>query len=132
MIYREKIVGVRLTEEEYERICKRAKGTSAMQYKNGKINVSGYIRKCALQGGVSNDSSQQKTQNNVKNLTYQIRKIGVNVNQATKKINSGYGMGKATEAIREELIRLNDLFDAFLQIMQEQEQSNGRNKIDEY
>lgn len=51
----------------------------------------------------------------LKNLSYQVRKIGVNINQVVAKINAGYGnqidiynLEKALEQIKHEMKTLNE------------------------
>lgn len=65
----------------------------------------------------------------LKNLTYQIRKIGVNINQATAKINSGYQnydsifyLQKNLSQVEEELKRL----------IEKLEEDRGNHKADEH
>ena len=51
----------------------------------------------------------------LKNLSYQVRKIGVNINQVVAKINAGYGnqidiynLEKALEQVKHEMKTLNE------------------------
>ncbi len=63
-----------------------AKKHSESCFKNGKVNLSGYLRNLLLI-----QSNQRPTyEKDLKELAYQIRKIGVNINQVTAKINRGY------------------------------------------
>lgn len=81
---------VRFLEEEWELLEKKAKESDAGKYKYGKredqVNVSAYIRQMLFQEEVEEYFYLKE----LKNLTYQMRKIGVNINQAVAKINSGH------------------------------------------
>ena len=46
----------------------------------------------------------------LKNLSYQVRKIGVNINQVVAKINAGYcnQIDKALEQVKHEMKTLNE------------------------
>lgn len=78
--------------------------------KGNKANMSAYIRKCIFLQGDDPGSLKKE----LKNLSYQVRKIGVNINQTVAKINSGYGnpydsyqLQKALEAVEKEVKKLN-------------------------
>lgn len=65
----------------------RAGADSDSRNKKGKENVSAYCRKLLFSGHTGRKSSVQE----LRELNFQIRKIGVNINQAAKRMNSGYG-----------------------------------------
>lgn len=81
---------VRFSEEEWELLEKKAKESDAGKYKYGKkegqVNVSAYIRQMLFEEEVEEYFYLKE----LKNLTYQMRKIGVNINQAVAKLNSGH------------------------------------------
>lgn len=81
---------VRFSEEEWELLEKKAKESEAGKYKYGKreeqANVSAYIRQMLFKEEVEEYFYLKE----LKNLTYQMRKIGVNINQAVAKLNSGH------------------------------------------
>ena len=54
--------------------------------KTQEKNVSAYIRKCIFEQS-NNPAAIQKE---LKGLAYQVRKIGVNINQVAAKVNAGY------------------------------------------
>lgn len=51
--------------------------------------------------------------NQVRQLRQDIRKIGVNINQVTKKINGGYGTAADIAELLSELERVQNLFDEY-------------------
>ncbi len=127
MVILKKIVRVRFSEDEYEMLCGAAKEDRGTRYKNGRANLSGYVRKCVLQcNGAHQDAMLQKE---VRNLSYQVRKIGVNINQATKKINSGFGQKESCEELQRDLKKLHEKFDAALGFL---EREDGSHKINEH
>ncbi|WP_251391157.1 plasmid mobilization protein [Mediterraneibacter agrestimuris] len=128
MIDRSYIVGVRLTKQEYRLLTEKAERDCETLYRNGKKNLSGYIRKCAL-----NESGKMTVNLNreLKQLAYQVRKIGVNINQVAKKINAGYGYPdpmSAVEELKVELAKIETQFAELLQVVEE----NGNYKTPEY
>lgn len=132
MIKRSYRIYVRVTKEEYELICKMAKNDPDTRCKNGEKNLSRYVRYCVL-----NESGLRKNyfEREIKNLNYQIRKIGVNINQATKKINAGYGEWKAAEELKEGIEQIDQRFQEFMERLEEIEEKisgDGDYKIDEY
>ena len=50
---------------------------------------------------------EEEQQAELKNIRYQITKIGVNINQTVKKINAGFGNQLDIEILEEELRKLN-------------------------
>ena len=53
--------------------------------RSGKPSLSAYIRKHIIWSGRDPDDMRRE----VRSLTYQVRKAGVNINQAVKNINAG-------------------------------------------
>ncbi|MFR0990131.1 MAG: plasmid mobilization relaxosome protein MobC [Anaerobutyricum hallii] len=102
---------IRLTEKEYELLQHRAANDSETKTKKGsKANTSAYIRKCIF----SQEHDSVSLKKELKNLSYQVRKIGVNINQVVAKINAGYGnqtdiynLEKALSQIESEVENLN-------------------------
>lgn len=101
MIEREVIVCLRLTREEYEHVCKKADEDAATRRRDGTRNLSAYMRKCVLQESGYRDKAVLEKE--IRQLAYQVRKIGVNINQVTKRINSGYWNRDVAVALQEEL-----------------------------
>lgn len=78
---------IRFTEEEYALLEKlAAEDAEKNSRKEKQKNISAYIRKCIFEP-VLEPSSLKKE---LKETNYQIRKIGVNINQVAAKVNSGY------------------------------------------
>lgn len=76
-----RFVGVKFQEKEYEIITKKAKE------KNCK-SVSDFIRESILE---NNGVLSKNMKKQLYDLQWEINKIGTNINQATKRINSGMG-----------------------------------------
>lgn len=74
---------MRWKPEEYEILCRQAAQDPDCHYQSGEANLSAYVRKCVL----IHDKQRQGEQieKDLRNLVFQIRKIGVNINQASKK-----------------------------------------------
>lgn len=81
---------VRFSAEEWELLEKKVKESDVGKYKYGKkeeqVNVSAYIRQRVFREEIEENFYLRE----LKNLTYQMRKIGVNINQAVAKLNSGH------------------------------------------
>lgn len=56
--------------------------------KTQEKNVSAYIRKCIF----DRNENPATIKKELKELAYQVRKIGVNINQVVTKINAGYAV----------------------------------------
>ena len=85
---RDKTFLIRFTEEEFAMLEEYAKKDAATHTKKTKEkNISAYIRKCIF----SSARHPCELKKELKELSYQVRKIGVNINQTVTKINSGYG-----------------------------------------
>lgn len=74
-------VPVRMTEEEYDRLLKLSK---EKQYKT----LSEFIRDTLME---HNGIRSRALSKQLYDIEWEINKIGVNINQATKRINSGMG-----------------------------------------
>ena len=80
---------IRFTPEEYKQIVQCAeKDTGTKRKKTQEKNVSAYIRKCIFEQS-DNPAAIKKE---LRDLSYQVRKIGVNINQVATKINAGYAV----------------------------------------
>ena len=80
---------IRFTPEEYELLLVLARqDEETKRIKTKERNLSAYIRKCIFQS-TGNPLAIKKE---VKDLTYQMRKIGVNINQVVTKVNAGYAV----------------------------------------
>lgn len=81
-------IRIRLTIEELEYLKQCMKEDDGAKFHNGKENLSGYVRDRLLSNiGYRNKALEKQNEN----LNYELRKIGVNVNQIARKINAGFG-----------------------------------------
>ena len=102
----EERVQVRLTKEELEYL-KKCSTDSGGKFKNGRVNFSDYIRVQLLSGsGYRNEVLIRQ----LRDLKYELRKIGTNVNQIAKKINSGFGVPQDIERLEGYLARIESAF----------------------
>ena len=84
------IYTIRFTEKERRELEKKIKENDEWKFKygtkEGRVNIAAYIRDVLFR----RELEEIRYYRELKNLTYQIRKIGVNINQVAAKINSGY------------------------------------------
>lgn len=83
-------IRVRLTRDElaYLQACAEKDGSTRFR-EGGRINLGAFCRKLLLAGICYGDGGQGKYQDS---LEYQVRKIGVNINQAARRLSEAYGM----------------------------------------
>ncbi|WP_331487244.1 plasmid mobilization relaxosome protein MobC [Anaerobutyricum hallii] len=109
---RKRRIDIRLSEKEYQLLLSKAGNDLETKTKKGdKANTSAYIRKCIF----LQEDRPVRLEKELKNLSYQVRKIGVNINQVVAKINAGYGnqidiydLEKALEQVKHEMKTLNE------------------------
>ena len=83
-----KVLRVRITDKEFNLIKEKIKKEKAFGYLHGSgENISEYIRNCIYED-LGKNKKYHDTE--IQDLNYQIRKIGVNVNQVAAKVNAGY------------------------------------------
>lgn len=111
------VIRVRLTKAEYDFILSEASRNKNTKCKNGTRNLSAYIRHCIL--SESGYLEKEKQQRELKNIAYQIRKVGININQATKKINSGYYGTDTCMELQKGLKEIKGQFAALLKKLEE-------------
>lgn len=104
--YTEKI-RIRVTREELEHLKKCSSSFSEARFKSGRENFSGYLREKLL--GESNYKNKNLEQQ-IKNVAYELRKIGTNVNQVAKKVNSGKGVSSDIEELKQYLEQIEAVF----------------------
>lgn len=80
-------IDIRLTEKDFAILKQQADG-----------NLSVFCRKLLLQNAVP-----QKEERDLKELIYQIRKIGININQVTARMNAGICFFDDGEVLKNEL-----------------------------
>ena len=93
---RTEIIPIRFTKEELEHLkeCSQIDGTE--KFKNGRNNFSEYLRVKLLSG---TGKKNKIMENQLSDLRFEVRKIGININQITKKINGGFGTEKDLKEI---------------------------------
>ena len=116
---KERKVTFRVTEDEYNFLLTKSNNSSE-KFKNGKENVSGFIRETLLsETGYRNVFLERQ----LKDLRYEIRKIGTNINQVVKKINSGYGTQADVPILEKSLEEIKESIDEYERLIKEKWQS---------
>lgn len=106
-------ITVRFTKKEYEKILTEVEKN--VSGSNGKTDISKYVRVKLLDLPMS----EREIKKELHDLKFQIRKIGVNINQAVKRINSGIAMTEDDTYLLTELARVEELLRIFLKIVRE-------------
>ncbi len=127
MTKRDHFIATKLTEKEYEYVCKMADADKDTRWRSGRKNLAAYVRKCILQFSGYQKEIQIKKELN--ELTYQVRKIGVNINQAVKKINVNFYDVETTERLHDGLDQVETMLKTLIQKL---EATDGSHKIDEH
>lgn len=109
---------IRLTQDEYRQLEKLAENDKETHSKNKKKNMSAFIRKQIFSGS----SMEQGLQKKLRDVEYQVRKIGVNINQVAAKANSSYVSGKDIDAL---LAALHSVEIEFLEMIRKIEETYG-------
>lgn len=108
---KEKMISFRVSEAEYKQLKDRAIDTPAGRTKNGNVNLSGYMRNQVLSAaGIRNTALAS----NAGKLHYEMRKLGVNVNQIARKLNAGIGTEKDVEILHEKIGRIEQLLEQYI------------------
>ena len=94
-------VGVRFQPEEYEFLCEKAEKDPETRMRTGSKNLSAYVRKKTLQE--SGYQKELQIQKELKELVYQFRKIGTNINRATKQLHIGYEPAAAADRLEKNM-----------------------------
>lgn len=102
-------VGVRFQPEEYEFLCEKAEKDPETRMRTGSKNLSAYVRKKTLQE--SGYQKELQIQKELKELVYQFRKIGTNINQATKQLHIGYAPAAAADRLEKNMKLLEQQFE---------------------
>lgn len=99
---------IRFTQEEYEALCERI--ASKQKSIRGEDSFSAYARECLL---AKSQYRSLRIEREISDLRYEIRKIGVNINQVTKKINGGYGTQMDLITLKKRLEDIEKLVDSY-------------------
>lgn len=117
---------IRLTEAERSLLSELAESdVDTKTKKNTKKNISAYIRKQIF----SDLNRPCDLKQELKNLAYQVRKIGININQVTAKVNSSY---VTPEDLKHLDAHLREVEISFLEMTRRIEETYGDNKAIEY
>lgn len=100
-------IRIRVTPEELEHL-KKCSGSSSIVFKNGRENFSGYLREKLL---LETNHKNQVMEKEIKELRYELRKIGTNVNQIAKKVNGGFGTAGDIEELKNYMERIEKIMD---------------------
>ena len=85
---RQRQITIRLSVEEYDRLLHLAGADpDCRSRKSGRPSLSSYIRKNLFYSGDHPENLKKE----IRELVFQIKKAGVNINQAARWINAGYG-----------------------------------------
>ena len=96
---RTKKVVVRFTGKEYDFLTELSNADDGCKTYTGKNCLSKYVRKVLL----SPVGSSKDMRKELKKLSYEVRKIGVNINQIAKRINAGYEYYSDESAVMKKL-----------------------------
>lgn len=120
---------IRLSEKEYDQLKKKIVESEEWKFKystkEGSVNISAYIRDALF----CKEKEEIRYYRELKNLTYQIRKIGVNINQVTAKINSGYRNVDSVFYLQKCLSQVDGEVRSLIEKLEE---DRGNHKVDEY
>lgn len=103
-------VTIRLRPEELEHLKKCSGSFLDAKFSNGKENFSGYLRTKLLEESKYQNSLLERQ---VRDVRYELRKIGTNVNQIAKKINSGFGTLNDLQELERYLADIEGIFSEF-------------------
>ena len=85
--------------------------TPAGRTKSGALNLSGYMRDQVLSAaGIRNAALTNSTAK----LQYEMRKLGVNVNQIARKLNAGIGTQKDIEILFAKIDQIERLLGQYM------------------
>lgn len=115
----DKIIPVRFRQSEYEflKLQSTLADESGRKYKS----FSEFVRETLL---ANHQYNTPFVKMQLADLRYEIHKIGVNINQATKKMNSGYGSQRDVEILKCSLKSIEEILTEYI----EKVERNGDNK----
>ena len=113
---RQRQITLRLSAQEYDRLLHLARADpDCMTRKSGRPSLSSYIRKVLLYSGDHPENLKKE----IRDLVFQIKKAGVNINQAAHRINAGYGSHHQVEQLLYNQERIMGLLARILSAVQE-------------
>lgn len=109
---KEKYIGIRLSEKEYQMVKSEAERDPDCRSKSGTINISKFIRNRVLMP----ERNEIRVERKMEDLIFQIRKIGINIHQATRKMESEFGELSDIQVLKEEQKKIEDLLKELIQL----------------
>ena len=109
---KEKHIGIRLSEKEYQMVNREAEHDPDCRSKSGTINISKFIRNRVLMP----ERNAIRVERKMEDLIFQIRKIGINIHQATRKMDSEFGELSDIQVLKEEQKKIEDLLKELIQL----------------
>ncbi len=103
-----RFVGVRFSQEEFDFIMEKVKQKKMK-------SISAFIRDSVLE---NNGRPSKTMKKQMYNLRWEVNKIGVNINQATKRINSGFGSRQDIQIMIANQAELKILLEKYLEEME--------------
>lgn len=109
---KEKYIGIRLSEKEYQMVKREAEHDPDCRSKSGTINISKFIRNRVLMP----ERNAIRVERKMEDLIFQIRKIGINIHQVTRKMDSEFGELSDIQVLKEEQKKIEDLLKELIQL----------------
>lgn len=109
---KEKYIGIRLSEKEYQMVKREAEHDPDCRSKSGTINISKFIRNRVLMP----ERNAIRVERKMEDLIFQIRKIGINIHQTTRKMDSEFGELSDIQVLQEEQKKIENLLKELIQL----------------
>ena len=109
---KEKYIGIRLSEKEYQMVKREAEQDPDCRSKSGTINISKFIRNRVLMP----ERNAIRVERKMEDLIFQIRKIGINIHQTTRKMDSEFGELSDIQVLQEEQKKIENLLKELIQL----------------
>lgn len=100
----------RLTKAEYELLVQKMREGQEKDYYDVKDGFSGFLRETLLERNGAHTSMLRRQ---LADLRYEIRKIGVNVNQIAKRVNSNIAEPGDIAELLGDMERIENMFDEY-------------------
>lgn len=123
------IYTIRFTEKERKILEEKIKENDEWKFKygtkEGRVNIAAYVRDSLFR----KEREEIRYYRELKNLTYQIRKIGVNINQVAAKINSGHRNQDSVFYLQKNLLQVEE---EVKKLIEKLEEERGDHEADEH
>ena len=112
---------LRLSEKEYDRLYSlAASDPECLMRRSGRPSISAYIRRHIIWSGKGPDDMSRE----LRSLTYQVRKAGVNINQAVRRINADLFDGNELKEILANQRQMEGLLEQITNLVGERTDDN--------